>query len=218
MNLKLGVFTTSSLDNLDIEIKSTFSKTSLHGTAASLNQHPNETNSGDSREKIELRGDKAKLKSLPDWYLEISPFHLKDDVAMPKHKDLIPEVTVDERILNEDEQWLQDELMSSWAVHHARKCQAVEFKTESAMLPIWRDDSKSPATIKHVIDVLITATLFLNPGQTPVIGMDQPLYAIAKRIQWDNPTSYGQNKQPIDAWSSSHRNGYAKLLGRLAGR
>ena len=42
----------------------------------------------------------------------------------------------------------------------------------SAMLPIWRDDSKSPATIKHLLDVLIHATGFENPGQAAAIGFE----------------------------------------------
>ena len=35
---------------------------------------------------------------------------------------------------------------------------------------------------------------FLNPGQTPVIAADQPLYALAKQIQWHWPENYGEDK------------------------
>ena len=41
------------------------------------------------------------------------------------------------------------------------------------MLPIWRDDSELPATIKHVLDTLMVSTNYLNPGQTSAIGLDQ---------------------------------------------
>ena len=34
---------------------------------------------------------------------------------------------------------------------------------------------------------------FLNPGQTPVLATDQPLYELAKQIQWQWP-DYGQDK------------------------
>ena len=64
----------------------------------------------------------------------------------------------------------------------------------SVMLPLWRDDSKSLATIKHLPNVLIQTISYLNPGQTAVIGLDQPLYAIVKRIQWLLPNEYDQNK------------------------
>ena len=35
---------------------------------------------------------------------------------------------------------------------------------------------------------------FLNPGQTPIITADQPLYALAKQIQWYWPDEYGEDK------------------------
>ena len=57
----------------------------------------------------------------------------------------------------------------------------------SAMLLIWRDDSESPDTTKHLLDVLIHATGYLNPSQAAVIRFDHPLYAIAKKLQWYQP-------------------------------
>ena len=38
--------------------------------------------------------------------------------------------------------------------------------------------------VKHAMNIGESVTEFLNPGQTPVIGMDQPIYAIGKQIQW----------------------------------
>lgn len=32
----------------------------------------------------------------------------------------------------------------------------------------------------------------LNPGQSPVLAADQPLYALAKQIQWTWPTTLGE--------------------------
>lgn len=48
--------------------------------------------------------------------------------------------------------------------------------------------------IKHAIDVVRKAVNFLNAGQANVICMDQPLYALAKKIQWNWPESYGEDK------------------------
>ena len=76
MSLKLGVFSTASVDNIDIEIQSSLS-TSLHGTAASINQHPGEHNQGQPTEKIMLNQNVLKLRPLPGWYTEIKPFHLR---------------------------------------------------------------------------------------------------------------------------------------------
>ena len=82
MSLKLGVFSTASADNIDVEIQSSLSATSLHGTAASINQHPIEHNQGQPKEKIMLNQNLLKLRRLPDWYTEIKPFHLPNDVSI----------------------------------------------------------------------------------------------------------------------------------------
>ena len=33
---------------------------------------------------------------------------------------------------------------------------------------------------------------FISLGQTPIIGMDQPLYTLAKQIQWERADIYGK--------------------------
>ena len=35
---------------------------------------------------------------------------------------------------------------------------------------------------------------YLNPIQTPVIAVDQPIYTLAKQIQWHWPEKYGEDK------------------------
>lgn len=44
------------------------------------------------------------------------------------------------------------------------------------------------------MDVISKAVQHLSPGQTPVIALDQPLFAIAKGIQWKWPEKYGEEK------------------------
>ena len=44
------------------------------------------------------------------------------------------------------------------------------------------------------MDVIKRAVEHLNPGQVPVLTVDQPLFAIAKIIQWNWPESYGEDK------------------------
>ena len=46
--------------------------------------------------------------------------------------------------------------------------------------------------IRHSFDVVRSAVEYLNPGQTPVITFDQPLFALAKEIQWTWPDRYGE--------------------------
>ena len=48
--------------------------------------------------------------------------------------------------------------------------------------------------IKHGMDVVKQATILLNPGQTPVITFDQPLFALAKLVQWNFPATHGEGQ------------------------
>ena len=48
--------------------------------------------------------------------------------------------------------------------------------------------------MKHAMILDKNGISFLNPGQTPVIGADQPLYSILKQLQWQFPESeLGEN-------------------------
>ena len=48
--------------------------------------------------------------------------------------------------------------------------------------------------IKHSMDVVKNVVEHLNPEQTPVITFDQPLFALAKQIQWKWPETYREDK------------------------
>ena len=51
------------------------------------------------------------------------------------------------------------------------------------------------AVIKHSMHVIQNAVQHLSPGQTaPVVTFDQPLFALAKQIQWKWPQEYGEQK------------------------
>jgi len=61
----------------------------------------------------------------------------------------------------------------SWAAFHASQ-QPVHCNppTITAMLPLFPDDSKSVAMIRHSMDVIKQAVHELNPGQVPVVTLD----------------------------------------------
>ena len=192
LSLQLGVFSTASVGNIDVEIQSSLSATSLHRTAASINQHPTEHNQGQPREKVMLNQNVLKLRRLPDCYTEIKPFHLPNDVSISHCTKPITSKQVEDTVLIEDEKWLQDTNSSSWAVFHSQSQPIRPCQDTSVMLPILPDNSKSPATIKYLLRVLMQSMHQLNPNQTAVIGFYQPLYALAKKIQWFQPAKYGQ--------------------------
>ena len=44
------------------------------------------------------------------------------------------------------------------------------------------------------MDMVKRAVEHLNAGQTPVLTFDQPLFALAKQIQWQCPEKFGEEK------------------------
>ena len=64
----------------------------------------------------------------------------------------------------------------------------------SALIPLFPDQGKSAAMIRHSMDAFKDSMNHVNPGQTPVIAMNQPLFTLAKQIQWNFPKKYGEDK------------------------
>jgi len=44
------------------------------------------------------------------------------------------------------------------------------------------------------MNIVANATYCANPGQTPVLTVDQPLFALAKQIQWNWPENFGEHR------------------------
>ena len=61
------------------------------------------------------------------------------------------------------------------------------------MLPLFTEDSKSVAMIMHAMQLIKQSINFLNPGQIPVVALDQPLYAIAIKVQLTWPREFGKD-------------------------
>ena len=51
-------------------------------------------------------------------------------------------------------------------------------------MPLFHENSQSVAMIRHAMMIAKDAIQHLNHEQVPVIAMDQPLYVLAKQIQW----------------------------------
>ena len=83
----------------------------------------------------------------------------------------------------------------TWSAHHASQKRGLPFEVSiTSLLPLLRDQAHSVATVKHVMDKIKDIVTFLNPGQVPVIAADQPIYAVAKQVQWHWPENYGEDK------------------------
>jgi hypothetical protein len=62
------------------------------------------------------------------------------------------------------------------------------------MLPLFYESSPNPRIMKHGMELVFQIVHFLNPEQIPVFVADQPLYTIAKKIQWTHPEEFGEHK------------------------
>lgn len=83
----------------------------------------------------------------------------------------------------------------SWSAYHADMLQTAVISPAAivALLPLFLDNANSVAMIRHSMDIVMAAVQHLNPGQTPVLTADQPLYALVKKIQWTWPVKYGED-------------------------
>ncbi|KAH3798968.1 hypothetical protein DPMN_152572 [Dreissena polymorpha] len=85
----------------------------------------------------------------------------------------------------------------TWPACHAHLSQSHLVKAIPSdilsVLPLFQEEAKSAAILRHSMTIIKACVNFLNPGQIPVMACDQPLYALAKNIQWNWPERYGDN-------------------------
>ena len=62
------------------------------------------------------------------------------------------------------------------------------------LLPLFKEHANTPAKLCYSMKVLKHSTEYLNPGQPPVLTVDQPLYALAKKIQWEIGGDLAENR------------------------
>ncbi len=83
----------------------------------------------------------------------------------------------------------------SWAAFNASTTHPLaDPPTVVALMPLFVESAHNVAMILHAMNVVKSSTEHLNSGQVPVIAMDQPLFAIAKTIQWNFPATHGEDK------------------------
>uniref|UniRef100_UPI00358F24FE uncharacterized protein n=1 Tax=Myxine glutinosa TaxID=7769 RepID=UPI00358F24FE len=82
-----------------------------------------------------------------------------------------------------------------WSAYHASRSDAVGSteKCIEAMLPLFSDKAATPKMIRHGMDLVKKTTEFLNPQQIPIMAVDQPLFDIAKKMQWTFPELFGED-------------------------
>ena len=63
----------------------------------------------------------------------------------------------------------------------------------NTLLPLFLDSVHSIAMIKHSMTIVQAAVQHVNPGLVPALTADQPLFALAKQIQWTWPSTFGES-------------------------
>ena len=211
--LRGKVFTTAAVDNIDHNPSATTAKDSFHGTGISLLQHPSVQDDGTDR-SIASTVDHTSSKgvdNLPNYYTEVAPVDSSIKGSSIPDTSLTSIKSKNFEMYEEQEyKWLENTMKIvedvsesatvsdrvSWAAYHASQ-QDSEIPptiTPTALLPLFQESAHTVAMIRHSMNVVMSAVTHLNPGQTPVITFDQPLFALAKQIQWKWPNQYGDDK------------------------
>ena len=84
----------------------------------------------------------------------------------------------------------------TWSGFHSLLAsdESVKPPAEIGVYPLFPDKAASASSMMHTITLTMQGTEFLNPGQTGVLGADQPLYALIKLIQWQYHDIVGEDK------------------------
>lgn len=193
--MKCSVFTLAAVDNIDHDPKATTARTSFHGTSISLFQS---TARGEPRAELDVKKKIKKIPDLPESYTKVKPAFL-DKCPVPPLGD-IPTLPAAPNLKPEYD-WLQSVALTevydntinvTWSAHNAQQVRDLHFDVDmSAIMPLLRDHSNEVSTIKHTMDKVKDVINHLNPSQSPVLAVDQPLFALAKQIQWKWPQMYG---------------------------
>ena len=90
------------------------------------------------------------------------------------------------------------EQQMSWSAFHA-VCESPStvLPTNTAILQLFRENTDTPAMVKHSKNILISITLYLSQRQIPVMACDCLIFAKAKYIQWTWPSTHGEDKMVI---------------------
>ena len=226
--MKKGTFTTAAIDNIDHNPTSTSASTSFHGTSISLFQHPSADNMGEVTEKLNVQPTNTKkISELPESFTNVKPAHFVNRNPQPPQADdfTLPDPASFRRSIQLEFEWLQKVMLTeeidgdvaiTWAAHHASQLRCEHFEVSlTSLMPLLRDQAHSVATVKHCMDKVTETVQFLNPGQVPVIAADQPLFALAKQIQWSWPTQYGEDKYVIMFGGLHIEMAAFKMLGNI---
>ena len=209
-NSRFKVFTTHDVDNIDSKAQGNFSMDEFHGYVLSVTNHLSHDNHGVKRTPIKLDPLDTSSPKLPDSYVIQTPVELPGtDVFAPKIENcqLRPSFNVDEAKVK-DEAWISHVTglvkqgniahgnIITWSGYNSTLMtdESIKPPAEIGVYPLFPDKAATASSMKHAMELAMQGTQFLNPGQTSILGADQPLYALIKQIQWQYPDAFGEDK------------------------
>eukprot|EP00733_Pompholyxophrys_punicea_P000349 Pompholyxophrys_punicea_v1_NODE_93_length_3578_cov_92.823162.p1 type:complete len:201 gc:universal NODE_93_length_3578_cov_92.823162:2879-2277(-) len=200
--MRKGLFTVCGFDNVDHNPSSTTAKESFHGTAITAMQNIVQpltpAQSEHTMSPLDFSTLKKRLFSLPDNFTVVPEVVMSNKPNLPTK--IVTLATVMSSLLSEAKTkefaWFHsisdilaknsDEIQRgdyrlSWSSYHSFFDDAAPWSPALiGMLPVFRQKASSPSMVKHGMAVIANLTQFINPGQIPVMAVDQPLFAIAK--------------------------------------
>ena len=120
--MRKNLLTTVAVDNISVNPKSSTAFTSLHGTAAPLNQHLNERNRGVERIIAKSLPSDKVLCNLPSSYTEVQPCYLPLSVEILQEYKPSQLLVFDElqSIIDDEQHCLNGSDCASRAVFHTK--------------------------------------------------------------------------------------------------
>jgi len=218
-SLNKDAFTTAAIDNIDHNPSSAYSTDAFHGTAITLTQHHVMTEDACKAKTeyvSELETDLKSMKPLPSSYTTVPCVKsLPKMVCVPTCSESLPEDSPENSsAMNDQYKWLftvekavasassnPPELTGdlavdncvNWSAYHSRQNISSDKATDvTTLLPLFRNAAHSPAMLCHALTIIQKAVGSVNSDQIPVVTLDQPLYAIAKQIQWCWSDTFGE--------------------------
>ena len=233
LQMRSGLYTCAEIDNINHNPSSSTAQGSFHGTGISLFQYPTSDFPGISRESLTLgsmENGSTTIAPLLYSYTNVTPILLKD--RNPPVPGETPALSTEEEVIkhatSEEYSWLEsvhttiyaeslpDNCFISWSAYHAHLQPYPTWQScLTSLLPLFQEDSKSVAMIRHAMDVIWSAVQHINPGQVPVFIVDQPLYVLAKLIQWNWPEPHGEDTFVVMLGGTPYRDGFFEVCRRL---
>ena len=206
--LKQKLFSVWLKDNIDVNPKANFAKSSYHGTSSSMIQFVTNEETGEDFPHSAFenkKSDSKKLLPLPSEYTTVENLYdtryKSTKIWAPKSpnfKDL-DDFSSFNIAVSEEFSWLinfnlvmdTDTLPPAWSGFHAAEKRGPRYPPGiNTILPVLRDKVHTLNTQAHIMKQNIKWTEILNPGQTPVDVSDQPLYALTKKLQYLFPEEF----------------------------